>query len=131
MTYANTYYDPLKAKLHLVINDELYPIDVVYLWNDYCEAKGKTEEIIYPFCGDTIDEVLKAWSPSKIVFALQRTDERDEWFQVSEADSEIVCFPDWEMGNYVDEFALVDWLFKGNRWKKYDALKSGVDEATL
>lgn len=122
-------YNPLNDKLHMVIND-LYPPAVVYLWNTYCRDQMRDEDLIHPMYTNVIEEELKKWSRSDIVIGLRRSDDRDNWFIVSEATSEIICFPDWELEKHIDEYALVEWLLKGNRWKDYDALAAPM-EASL
>lgn len=122
-------YNPLNDKLHMVIND-LYPPQVVYLWNTYCRDQRRDEDLIHPMYTNVIEEELKKWSRSDIVIGLRRSDDRDNWFIVSEATSEIICCPDWELGEHIDEYALVEWLLKGNRWKDYDALAAPM-EASL
>lgn len=104
---TNTKFNPLPGKLMLVI-DELYTNEVVHIWNNLCIAQNCTEDIIYPFVGDIVDDVLKNWSPSAIAFSLQRSDERDEWFQVNESRSEIVCFPEWKVNDHIDINELID-----------------------
>ena len=123
---TNTKFNPLPGKLMLVI-DELYTNEVVHLWNNLCIAQNRTEDIIYPFVGDIVDNVLKNWSPSAIAFSLQRSDERDEWFQVNESSSEIVCFPEWEVNDHIDIDELIDWLVKDDKWQEYDELKPAAD----
>lgn len=123
---TNTKFNPLPGKLMLVI-DELYTNEVVHIWNNLCSAQNRTEDIIYPFVGDIVDDVLKNWSPSAIAFSLQRSDERDEWFQVNESRSEIVCFPEWEVNDHIDINELIDWLVKGDKWQEYDELKPAAD----
>ena len=125
---TNTY-NPLNDKLHMVIND-LYPPQVVNLWNAYCRDQIRDEDLIYSMCTNVIEEELKKWSRSDIVNGLRRYDERDNWFIVSKTTSEIICFPDWELEKYVSMYELVDWLLKGNRWKDYDALAAPM-EASL
>lgn len=120
---TNTKFNPLPGKLMLVI-DELYTNEVVHIWNNRCIAQNLTEDIIYPFVGDIVDNVLKNWSPSAIAFSLQRSDERDEWFQVNESSSEIVCFPEWEVNDHIDINELIDWLVKDDKWQEYDELAS-------
>ena len=120
---TNTKFNPLPGKLMLVI-DELYTNEVVHLWNNLCIAQNRTEDIIYPFVGDIVDNVLKNWKPSAIAFSLQRSDERDEWFQVNESSSEIVCFPEWEVNDHIDIDELIDWLVKDDKWQEYDELAS-------
>lgn len=120
---TNTKFNPLPGKLMLVI-DELYTNEVVAIWNNLCIAQNRTEDIIYPFVGDIVDNVLKNWSPSAIAFSLQRSDERDEWFQVNESSSEIVCFPEWEVNDHIDIDELIDWLVKDDKWQEYDELAS-------
>lgn len=120
---TNTKFNPLPGKLMLVI-DELYTNEVVHIWNNRCIAQNITEDIIYPFVGDIVDNVLKNWSPSAIAFSLQRSDERDEWFQVNESSSEIVCFPEWEVNDHIDIDELIDWLVKDDKWQEYDELAS-------
>lgn len=120
---TNTKFNPLPGKLMIVI-DELYTNEVVHLWNNLCIAQNRTEDIIYPFVGDIVDNVLKNWSPSAIAFSLQRSDERDEWFQVNESSSEIVCFPEWEVNDHIDIDELIDWLVKDDKWQEYDELAS-------
>lgn len=122
-------YNPLNGKLHMVIND-LYPPEVVYLWNTYCRDQIRDEDLIHPMYTNVIEEELKKWSRSDIVIGLRRSDDRDNWFIVSEATSEIICFPDWELEEHIDEDALVEWLLKDNRWKDYDALAAPM-EASL
>lgn len=123
---TNTKFNPLPGKLMLVI-DELYTNEVVHIWNNLCIAQNRTEDIIYPFVGDIVDDVLKNWSPSASAFSLQRSDERDEWFQVNESRSEIVCFPEWEVNDHIDINELIDWLVKGDKWQEYDELKPTAD----
>lgn len=123
---TNTKFNPLPGKLMLVI-DELYTNEVVHLWNNFCIAQNRTEDIIYPFVEDVVDNVLKNWSPSAIAFSLQRSDERDEWFQVNESSSEIVCFPEWEINDNIDINELIDWLVKDDKWQEYDELKPAAD----
>lgn len=123
---TNTKFNPLPGKLMLVI-DELYTNEVVHLWNNLCIAQNRTEDIIYPFVGDIVDNVLKNWSPSAIAFSLQRSDERDEWFQVNESSSEIVCFPEWEVNDHIDIDELIDWLVKDDKWQEYDELKPAAN----
>ena len=123
---TNTKFNPLPGKLMLVI-DELYTNEVVHIWNNLCIAQNRTEDIIYPFVGDIVDDVLKNWSPSAIALSLQRSDERDEWFQVNESRSEIVCFPEWEVNDHIDINELIDWLVKGDKWQEYDELKPTAD----
>lgn len=120
---TNTKFNPLPGKLMLVI-DELYTNEVVHLWNNLCIAQNRTEDIIYPFVGDIVNNALKNWSPSAIAFSLQRSDERDEWFQVNESSSEIVCFPEWEVNDHIDIDELIDWLVKDDKWQEYDELAS-------
>lgn len=119
-------YNPLNDKLHMVIND-LYPPQVVNLWNAYCRDQIRDEDIIHPMYTNVLNEELKKWSPSEIVMALRRYDERDNWFIVSKTTSEIICFPDWELEKYVSMYELVDWLLKGNRWKDYDFIASPME----
>lgn len=76
--------NPLPGKLMLVIN-ELYPAEVVPIWNDYCKSIDDTDHYIHWLCGDKLDEVLKDWAPSDIVFSLIRSDKRDAYFQVIES----------------------------------------------
>lgn len=123
---TNTKFNPLPGKLMLVI-DELYTNEVVHLWNNLCIAQNRTEDIIYPFVGDIVDNVLKNWSPSAIAFSLHRSDERDEWFQVNESNSEIVCFPEWEVNDHIDIDELIDWLVKDDKWQEYDELKPAAN----
>lgn len=120
---TNTKFNPLPGKLMLVI-DELYTNEVVHLWNNLCIAQNRTEDIIYPFVGVIVDNALKNWSPSAIAFSLQRSDERDEWFQVNESSSEIVCFPEWEVNEHIDIDELIAWLVKNDKWQEYDELAS-------
>lgn len=122
---TNTKFNPLPGKLMLVIN-ELYTNEVVHLWNNLCIAQNRTEDIIYPFVRDIVDNALKNWSPSAIAFSLQRSDERDEWFQVNESSSEIVCFPEWEVNDHIDIDELIDWLVKDDKWQEYDELASAA-----
>ncbi len=126
-----TYNGGLKldGALHMVINDDLYPRQVVRIWNDYCQSQSMNENEIYEFCGDNLDEMLSNWAPSEIALAIRRTEERDEWFQISATYSEINCFPDWELLNYVDIHDLVDWLINNDKWKEYnDELEIEEDE---
>lgn len=125
-----TYNDgkTLVAALNIALEDELYPRQVVRIWNDYFQDQNMNENEIYEFCGDNLDEMLNGWSPSEIAFAIRRTEERDEWFKISASCSEINCFPDWELCNYVDTYALVEWLIENDRWKEYDKLNINEDE---
>lgn len=126
-----TYNDgkTLVAALNIALEDELYPRQVVRIWNDYCQDQNMNENEIYEFCGDNLDEMLNGWSPSEIAFAIRRTEERDEWFKISASCSEINCFPDWELCNYVDIHDLVDWLINNDKWKEYnDELEIEEDE---
>lgn len=126
MTNTNIKFNPMVGKLHIAI-DELYTNEVVHLWNNLCIAQNRTEDIIYPFVEDIVDNVLKDWSPSAIAFSLQRSDERDEWFIVSKSSSEIICFPEWEANNYINMDELIDWLVEGDKWQEYDELKPAAD----
>lgn len=118
----------LEGALHIALEDELYERQVVRIWNEYCQDQNMNEDEVYAFCGDCLDEVFSGWAPSEIAFAIRRTDERDEWFKISTSCSEINCFPNWELFNYVDSSALVEWLIKNNRWKEYEELNIEEDE---
>lgn len=125
-TTTTNKFNPLPGKLMLVIN-ELYPAEVVSLWNDYCKSIDDTDHCIHCLCGDELDEVLKDWAPSDIVFSLNRSDERDAYFQVIESTSEIKCFPEWEINDNLDINELIDWLVKDDKWQEYDELKPAAD----
>lgn len=124
MTTKTHKYNPLPAKLELIILDELYTMQVVRLWNNYCTDQILEEDIIHPFYADIIDTVLKHWAPSDILFGLQRSDERDAWFKVSESTSEILCFPEWEVSDHIDLNALIDWLVEDDRYQEYTEFAS-------
>lgn len=119
-------FNPLPGKLMLVI-DDLYPTEVISLWNDYCKSTDDTERCIHRLCGDKLNEVLKDWAPSEIVFSLIRSDARDAYFQVIESTSEIKCFPEWEINDNIDINELIDWLVKDDKWQEYDELKPAAD----
>lgn len=125
-TTTTNKFNTLPGKLMLVI-DDLYPAEVVSLWNDYCKSTDDTEHCIHWLCGDKLNEVLKDWAPSEIVFSLNRSDERDAYFQVIESTSEINCFPEWEIDNNLDIKRLIDWLVKDDKWQEYDELKPAAD----
>lgn len=118
----------LVAALNIALEDELYERQVVRIWNDYCQDQNMNEDEIYAFCGDNLDEMLSGWAPSEIAFAIRRTEECDEWFKISASCSEINCFPDWELFNYVDIYDLIEWLVGNDRWKEYDELEINEDE---
>lgn len=120
-------FNPMRAKLHLYINDTMFTYEVVSLWNDYVDEQGRDDEHIWPFTEDTIDELLKGWHPSDIIFSLQRTDQRDRWFILNESSSEIISFPEWEANNYINLDELIDWLVKDDKWQEYDELKPAAD----
>lgn len=120
-------FNPMRAKLHLYINDTMLTYEVVSLWNDYVDEQGRDDEYIWPFTEDTIDELLKGWRPSDIIFSLQRTDQRDRWFILNESSSEIISFPEWEANNYINMDELIDWLVKDDKWQEYDELKPAAD----
>lgn len=120
-------FNPMRAKLHLYINDTMLTYEVVSLWNDYVDEQGRDDEYIWPFTEDTINELLKGWHPSDIIFSLQRTDQRDSWFILNESSSEIVCFPEWEVNDHIDIDELIDWLVKDDKWQEYDELKPAAD----
>lgn len=127
MMTNNLKFNPMRAKLHLYINDTMLTYEVVSLWNDYVDEQGRDDEHIWPFTEDTIDELLKGWPPSDIIFSLQRTDQRDSWFILNEASSEIISFPEWEANNYINMDELIDWLVKDDKWQEYDELKPAAD----
>ena len=119
----------LGGALLMIIDDELYPRQVVRIWNDYCQDQNMNEDEIFEFCGDVLDEMLSGWSPSEIALAVRRTEECDSWFNISVSCSEIDCFPDSELFNYVYRCDLVDWLVENDRWKEYnDELEINEDE---
>lgn len=120
-------FNPMRAKLHLYINDTMLTYEVVSLWNDYVDEQGRDDEYIWPFTEDTINELLKGWHPSDIIFSLQRTDQRDRWFILNESSSEIISFPEWEANNYINMDELIDWLVKDDKWQEYDELKPAAD----
>lgn len=120
-------FNPMRAKLHLYINDTMLTYEVVSLWNDYVDEQGRDDEYIWPFTEDTINELLKGWHPSDIIFSLQRTDQRDSWFILNESSSEIISFPEWEANNYINMDELIDWLVKDDKWQEYDELKPAAD----
>lgn len=124
MTTKTHKYNPLPAKLEMIILDELYTMQVVRLWNNYCTDQSLEEAIIHPFCAEIIDTVLKHWAPSDILFGLQHSDERDAWFKVSESTSEILCFPEWEVSDHIDLNALIDWLVEDDRYQEYTEFAS-------
>lgn len=125
-TTTTNKFNPLSSKLMLVI-DELYSAEVISIWNDYCKSIGDTNRCIHWLCGDKLDEVLKDWTPSEIVFGLNRSDERDAYFQVIESTSEIKCFPEWKINDNIDINELIDWLVKEDKWQEYDELKPAAD----
>ena len=125
-TTTTNKFNPLLDKLMLVI-DELYPAEVVPIWNDYCKSIDDTDHCIHWLCGDKLDELLKDWAPSDIVFSLNRSGERDAYFQVIESTSEINCFPEWEINDNIDINELIDWLVKDDKWQEYDELKPAAD----
>lgn len=125
-TTTTNKFNTLPGKLMLVI-DDLYPAEVVSLWNDYCKSTDDTEHCIHWLCGDKLNEVLKDWTPSEIVFSLNRSDERDAYFQVIESASEINCFPEWEISDNLDINELIEWLVKDDKWQEYDELKPAAD----
>ena len=128
MTNTTTnMFNPMRAKLHLYINDTMLTYEVVSLWNDYVDEQGRDDEYIWPFTEDTINELLKGWHPSDIIFSLQRTDQRDRWFILNESSSEIISFPEWEADNYINMDELIDWLVKDDKWQEYDELKPAAD----
>lgn len=120
-------FNPMRAKLHLYINDTMLTYEVVSLWNDYVDEQGRDDEYIWPFTEDTINELLKGWHPSDIIFSLQRTDQRDRWFILNESSSEIISFPEWEANNYINMDELIDWLVKDDKWQEYDELKPAAN----
>ena len=120
-------FNPMRTKLHLYINDTMLTHEVVSLWNDYVDEQGRDDEYIWPFTEDTINELLKGWHPSDIIFSLQRTDQRDRWFILNESSSEIISFPEWEANNYINVDELIDWLVKDDKWQEYDELKPAAD----
>lgn len=120
-------FNPMRAKLHLYINDTMLTYEVVSLWNDYVDEQGRDDEYIWPFTEDTINELLKGWQPSDIIFSLQRTDQRDSWFILNESSSEIISFPEWEANNYINMDELIDWLVKDDKWQEYDELKPAAN----
>ena len=120
-------FNSMRAKLHLYINDTMLTYEVVSLWNDYVDEQGRDDEYIWPFTEDTINELLKGWHPSDIIFSLQRTDQRDSWFILNESSSEIISFPEWEVYNYINMDELIDWLVKDDKWQEYDELKPAAD----
>lgn len=120
-------FNPMRAKLHLYINDTMLTYEVVSLWNDYVDEQGRDDEYIWPFTEDTINELLKGWHPSDIIFSLQRTDQRDSWFILNESSSEIISFPEWEANNYINMDELIDWLVKDDKWQEYDELKPAAN----
>lgn len=81
---TNIKFNPLPGKLQLVIDEELYTSEVINIWNDYVDEQGREDEYIWLFCEDNLDELLKDWPPSDIVFSLQRSDERDNWFIINQ-----------------------------------------------
>lgn len=125
-TTTNNKFNSLRSKLMLVI-DELYPDEVISIWNDYCKFIDDTDHCIHCLCGDKLDEVLKDWTPRDIVFSLIRSDERDAYFQVIKSASEINCFPGWKINDNLDINELLDWLVKDNRWQEYDELNPAAD----
>ena len=126
-TTTTNKFNPMRAKIHLYINDTMLTYEVVSLWNDYVDEQGRDDEYIWPFTEDTINEVLKDWAPSDIVFSLIRSDERDRWFILNKASSEIISFPEWEANNYINLDELIDWLVKDDKWQEYDELKPAAD----
>lgn len=126
-TTTTNKFNPMRAKLHLYINDTMLTYEVVSLWNDYVDEQGRDDEYIWPFTEDTINELLKGWHPSDIIFSLQRTDQRDSWFILNESSSEIISFPEWEANNYINMDELIDWLVKDDKWQEYDELKPAAD----
>lgn len=126
-TTTTNKFNPMRAKLHLYINDTMLTYEVVSLWNDYVDEQGRDDECIWPFTEDTINELLKGWCPSDIIFSLQRTDQRDSWFILDESSSEIISFPEWEANNYINMDELIDWLVKDDKWQEYDELKPAAD----
>ena len=127
MTTNNLKFNSMRTKLHLYINDTMLTYEVVSLWNDYVDEQGRDDEHIWPFTEDTINELLKGWHPSEIIFAIQRTDQRDSWFILNESSSEIISFPEWEVNNYINIDELIAWLVKDDKWQEYDELKPAVD----
>lgn len=127
MTNTTNKFNPMRDKLHLYINDTVLTYEVVSLWNDYVDEQGRDDEYIWPFTEDTINELLKGWHPSDIIFSLQRTDQRDSWFILNESSSEIISFPEWEAHNYINMDELIDWLVKDDKWQEYDELKPAAD----
>lgn len=127
MTNTTNKFNPMRDKLHLYINDTMLTYEVVSLWNDYVDEQGRDDEYIWPFTEDTINELLKGWHPSDIIFSLQRTDQRDSWFIQNESSSEIISFPEWEVHNYINMDELIDWLVKDDKWQEYDELKPAAD----
>lgn len=127
MLANNLKFNPMRAKLHLYINDTMLTYEVVSLWNDYVDEQGRDDEYIWPFTEDTLDELLKGWPPSDIIFSLQRTDQRDRWFILNESSSEIISFPEWEANNYINMDELIDWLIEDDKWQEYDELKPAAD----
>jgi hypothetical protein len=126
-TTTTNKFNPMRAKLHLYINDTMLTYEVVSLWNDYVDEQGRDDEHIWPFTEDKINELLKGWHPSDIIFSLQRTDQRDRWFILNESRSEIISFPEWEADNYINLDELIDWLVKDDKWQEYDELKPAAD----
>ena len=59
-TTTTNKFNPLPGKLMLVIN-ELYPAEVISIWNDYCKSIDDTDHCIHWLCGDKLNEVLKDW----------------------------------------------------------------------
>ena len=127
MTNTTNKFNPMRAKILLYINDTLLTYEVVSLWNAYVDEQGRDDEHIWPFTEDTIDELLKGWQPSDIIFSLHRTDQRDSWFILSESSSEIISFPEWEASNYINLDELIDWLIEDDKWQEYDELKPAAD----
>ena len=127
MMTNNLKFNPMRDKLNLYINNAMFTYEVVSLWNDYVDEQGRDDEYIWPFTEDTIDELLKGWHPSDIIFSLQRTDQRDSWFILNGSSSEIISFPEWEANNYINLDELIDWLIEDDKWQEYDELKPAAD----
>lgn len=124
---TNIKFNPLPGKLQLIIDEELYTSEVINIWNDYVDEQGREDEYIWLFCEDNLDELLKDWPPSDIVFSLQCSDERDNWFIINHSSSEIISFPEWEVENHVNMPELIDWLVKDDKWQEYPELASAAD----
>ena len=104
---------------------ELYDVDKVWIWNEYCEQNNLWDDQIFELCDDNLDEKLSCMTPSNAIYAFRYARRDDRYFTYN--GDTVTTFDNPDHVIWKDD--LIEWLERWwEVWARRDVLEIWEDD---